>query len=196
MSRILRPRFTGPISVAPFWTSATTGKAYQPGIGPHPEAKTIDLCLKELREIDPGVCQTARTSAAYPSLRRQSCDLAIEVAGDPWFLEVEMMRLFGDNGRPNDNILLHILSPYPAHRSALTDCQKLVQSGFAGRYAVLIYGYEYDEWPLAPVISAFEVLASREVELSSRATALFSDLVHPVHRRGAVYGWESSAKGS
>jgi len=26
----------------------------------------------------------------------------------------------GDNGKPNDNMLMHILSPYPAHRSALT----------------------------------------------------------------------------
>lgn len=31
----------------------------------------------------------------------------------------------GDNGKPNDNMIMHILSPYPDHRSALTDCSKL-----------------------------------------------------------------------
>ena len=40
-----------------------------------------------------------------------------------------MMRLMGDNGKPNDNILTHILSPYPAQRSAITDCRKLAASG-------------------------------------------------------------------
>ena len=28
--------------------------------------------------------------------------------------EVKMLRLMGDNGKPNDNMLMHILSPYPA----------------------------------------------------------------------------------
>ena len=33
-----------------------------------------------------------------------------------------MLRFMGDNGKLNDNIVMHILSPYPEHRSALTDC--------------------------------------------------------------------------
>lgn len=38
-----------------------------------------------------------------------------------------MLRLFGDNAKLNDNMLMHLLSPYPAHRSALTDCEKLAR---------------------------------------------------------------------
>jgi hypothetical protein len=34
-------------------------------------------------------------------------------------------RILGDNGKLNDNMLMHILSPYPQHRSAVTDCNKL-----------------------------------------------------------------------
>lgn len=49
-------------------------------------------------------------------------------------------------------MLMHILSPYPAHRSALTDCEKLVNAGFPGSTAVLIYGYDYDDWPMRPVV--------------------------------------------
>ena len=35
-----------------------------------------------------------------------------------WAIEVKMLRLMGDNGKPNDNMLMHILSPYERHRSA------------------------------------------------------------------------------
>ena len=56
-----------------------------------------------------------------------------------------MLRLMGDNGKPNDNMLMHILSPYPNNRSALTDCVKLLESGLPGRKAVVIYGFDYPE---------------------------------------------------
>ena len=45
-----------------------------------------------------------------------------------WAIEAKMLRMFGDNGKLNDNMLMHVLSPYPAHRSALTDCGKLAHS--------------------------------------------------------------------
>jgi hypothetical protein len=76
-----------------------------------------------------------------------------------------MLRLMGDNGKPNDNMLTHILSPYPSHRSALTDCQKLAASGFSGSLAVLIYGYDYDALPMEPAVEAFEQLAEHRVRL-------------------------------
>ena len=48
----------------------------------------------------------------------------------------------GDNGKPNNNMLMHILSPYPNGRSALTDCVKLVESGLNGPKAILIYRFD------------------------------------------------------
>jgi hypothetical protein len=33
---------------APVWTSDRTGKVYQPGIGPHPETKTVELVAHRL----------------------------------------------------------------------------------------------------------------------------------------------------
>lgn len=59
-----------------------------------------------------------------------------------------MLRIMGDNGKPNDNTLMHILSPYPAHRSALTDADKLARSSLPGEKAIVIYAYEY---PLCPL---------------------------------------------
>lgn len=87
-------------------------------------------------------------------------------------------------------MLMHILSPYPAHRSALTDCGKLLRSGLSGRKAIVICGFESDTWPLEPGIRAFEALARSMYELGPRREARFADLIHPVHSSGAVFGWE------
>jgi hypothetical protein len=87
----------------------------------------------------------------YPNVSRQCCDWCL---GSPsswdWAIEAKLLRLFRDNGKLKDNMLMHILSPYPAHRSALTDCAKLATSGLAGRKAILIFGYDYDAWLMDP----------------------------------------------
>jgi hypothetical protein len=106
-----------------------------------------------------------------------------------------MLRFMGDNGKPNDNMLMRILSPYPKHRSALTDCQKLVGSGFEQPHAVLIYGYDYDDWPMELAVEAFEQLARYRVQLGPRHLAGFDGLIHPVHQRGGVFVWEISSLG-
>jgi hypothetical protein len=121
------------------------------------------------------------------------CDLVVRIGPEQWAVEIKMLRFMGDNGKPNDNILMHILSPYPAHRSALTDTIKLAASGFPGRHAVVIYGYDYPGWSMDPAIDAFEALANRWVILGSRASATFDGLVHPIHREGRVFGWEIGA---
>lgn len=163
---------------------SASGRAYSPGIGPHTESRTIELVLEQLAWHDHSV---PRTSVPYPCASRQKCDLVLE---GEWAVEVKMLRFLGDNGKPNDNILMHILSPYPAHRSALADCMKLRSSGFAERLAILIYGYDYAAWPMDPAVEAFEALAMRSVELGTRTVAAFSHLVHPVHQEGRVFGWE------
>jgi hypothetical protein len=105
-----------------------------------------------------------------------------------------MLRLMGDNGKPNDNILMHILSPYPDDNSALTDCQRLAASGFSGSLAVLIYGYDYDARSMEPAVEAFEQLAMQRVRLGPREVASFDGLIHPVHRRGASLSGKSIAR--
>lgn len=99
-----------------------------------------------------------------------------------------MMRLFGDNGKTNDNIAMHILSPYPQQRSALTDIQKLRESGFKGDKAIVIYGYDYDDYPMSLMMDCFETLAGSQLQ-TPRFSHKFGGLVHPVHKRGEVCGW-------
>ncbi len=171
----------------PQQVSSRTGKAYQPGIGPHTEAKTVDLVMTELVAEEPAAYSRHSTGVRYPgSGPARRCDLLV----GPWALEIKMLRIMGDNGKPNDNMLMHILSPYPQHRTALTDCMKLGESSLGARKAVLIFGYEYEGWPMEPAISAFEVLARERVLLGDRLAANFGSLVHPIHQRGSVFGWE------
>lgn len=169
-----------------------TGEKYQPGIGPHPETQAVDLMAAELLAVDPGAYESrVHLDVPYPGSSRQKCDLCLGIAPKwEWCIEVKMLRLMGDNGKPNDNMLMHILSPYAKDRSALTDCTKLLESGFAGRKAVVIYGFDYPGVPMDPAIEAFELLARSIRKLSARAEATYAELVHPVHVAGRVFGWE------
>jgi len=168
--------------------NARTGALYQPGIGPQPETQAVNLIVSELAALVPErYASGLRVGVPYP-VGRQKCDLCIGSSPHwEWAAEVKMLRLMGDNGKPNDNMLMHILSPYPNDRSAV----KLVESGLGGRKAILIYGFDYPRLPMDPTIEAFEILAARWVTLSTRAVCAYSDLVHPVHRAGRVFGWES-----
>jgi len=87
-------------------------------------------------------------------------------------------------------MIKQILSPYPTHRSALTDCTKLLESAFPGRKAILIYGFDYEKWPLDPTVDAFVILAGLKAMLGECHKARFNNLVHPIHKQGEVFGWE------
>jgi hypothetical protein len=178
-------------SLRPVAVSSRTGLPYQPRIGPHTEAQTVKLVMTRLADDDPARYGSAKLGVPCGDGTRQACDLCL---GHPPVLdqaiEVKMLRFMGDNGKLNDNMMMHILSPYPAHRSELTDCTKLVTSQLAHHKAVVIYGYDYPDWPMDPVIDAFEALAVRDVTLSGRSVASFDGLIHPVHQCGRVFGWE------
>jgi hypothetical protein len=178
-------------SLTPIASSSRTGVSYQPGIGPHTEARTIKLVMAHLADTDPRRNHAYRLGVPYADGTRQACDVCLGSPGSwEWAVEVKMLRLMGDNGKLNDNMVMHILSPYPAHRSALTDCTKLLASQLETRKAVLIYGYDYPDWPMDPAIEAFQVLASRQAKLTDPLVASFDGLIHPVHRRGRVFGWQ------
>lgn len=164
---------------------------FRPGIGPHTEAKAVEMAVNASWGVGAaGACQYA-LAVPYPAFPRQRCDLCFgHSPGWEWAIEVKMLRVLGDNGSPNDNIFMHIFSPYPAHRSALTDCGKLRRGGFDCRLAMLIFAYESEEWPSELAITAFETLARSEHALGPRHSSKFTGLIHPVHSRGVVHAWE------
>lgn len=146
--------------------------------------------MADLQSSTAGSYGNTRLGVSFPSGPRQKCDIVIVGHGESWAIEAKLLRILGDNGKPNDNMLMHILSPYSTHRSAVTDCEKLLGSGFDARKAVVIFGYESLDWPMATAIEAFEALASRRTKLGPRAAAETGALAHPVHEKGRVFGWE------
>ncbi len=174
----------------PIARNVRSGKCFQPGIGPHSESAAVALILKQLSRDRPGAFGTYVTSVNYPGTR-QKCDACFGSGPTwDWAVEIKLVRFAGDNDKPNDNMLMHLLSPYPEHRSALTDLEKLRRWVGPHRKAILIYGFDHERWPLEPAIDAFEVLARSRARVSSRVERRFSGLVHPVHASGAVVTWE------
>lgn len=173
-----------------------SGEPFEPGLGPHSESETFDLLMGAAAFAAPGWYLAIESAVRYPAAPRQKCDLRITTSSGAVLVEGKLLRLKGDNGKPNDNMLMHILSPYPFHRSALTDCAKLADSGFAEPKAVVIVGYAYPDLPLAPAIDAFETLADHAVGLGRRHEATFSGLCHRIHNRGSVMAWEVRSRQS
>jgi hypothetical protein len=174
----------------PIATNSRSGIAFQPGIGPHSETRTVELVTNEMarrwRERYRGA-----GPIPYPKHPRSTCDIGIRSGElDGWAIEVKMLRLFGDNGKLNDNMLMHILSPYPQHRSAVTDVGKLRRSGFLCKKGIVIYGYVANDWPLEAAMEAFERIVGLGKELGLREHATVEQLSHPVHRGAEVFGWE------
>lgn len=165
---------------------------YLPGIGPHTERGTIELVSTVLPALDRSFrSDELSLEVRYPDSPRTKCDLVIGPVRQPaWAVEVKMFRLLGDNGKPNDNMLMHVISPYPEHRSALTDCTKLATSDLAPRKCILIFAYDHPELPARPALEAFEALAERRVKLLDQAEAETGPLVHPVHSAAIVKAWE------
>ena len=173
-------------------SNVRSGVQFQVGIGPHTETQTAELVGRELELLKPALYRgRVSLGVPYPEMLRQKCDLCIGPQ-EPydWAVEIKLLRFLGDNGKANDNILMHLLSPYAQHRSALTDCTKLRQSALGRQKALIIYGYDSQEWPLEPAVEAFEILAGRRSVLGPRLSGEFRGLVHPVHTSGAVFGWE------
>ena len=174
-------------STKPVYVSQRKNKnVYKPGIGPHTETATINLVVNELKK-DKFYTKIER-EIKYPNSRK-SCDLKFNIGDKILFSEVKMMRIMGDNNKANDNIFMHIFSPYEKQNSALTDGLKLLKSGFDGEKSIIIYGYDYDDFPIEKTISLFEKTTKDFFNISERYSSSFEKLVHPVHTRGSVYGW-------
>jgi hypothetical protein len=163
-----------------------TGRQYQPGIGPYPENKAMELIAAELNATGVIACGQF---ISYPAAPRQKCDLWL---GDPpeWVVEVKMGRFRGDNGKPDDTGIKDLISPFRADRSALVDAVKLAESGFLARKGVLVYGFDDTERPLRDALDTFEILLRHRASVGPRSEALFGGLRHPVFASGRVATWE------
>src|SRR5689334_12501595 len=127
----------------PIAINKRSGLAFSPGIGPHSVVETYSLMMSEARRASPERYLEVHAPVPYPANPRQKCDARIGLPQGSLYVEGKLLRLKGDNGLPKDNMLMHILSPYPHHRSALSDCMKLARSAFDGHKGIVMVGYAY-----------------------------------------------------
>lgn len=111
-----------------------------------------------------------------------------------WAVEIKIARPFGDNGKLAENWSLNLLHHYEGNTSLLGDCLKLRSCARHEQKAVVVIGYEHDppRVSLDPLIQAFEVIAREvlSIQLVERASAMRTGLIHPIHQRLRVIGWE------
>jgi len=162
--------------------SAGPFKQFRPGVGPYGEPQLVKLVAQSLNKL-PIYGGCAKTMRAP--------DLLLE---GQWALEIKLVRPFGDNGKAAENWSVNILHPYPGNTSLLGDCLKLRAMNRLERKGVIAIGYEHDpaQISLEPLWKAFETVADivLKIKLGARAEASQRDLIHPIHQRVVVVGWE------
>ncbi len=95
-----------------------------------------------------------------------------------------------NNGSHEEFLVNKILSPYDADKSFLTDTKKLLDSGFDGKKAVMMYGYDYPKFPLDMILGCFELLAEKYFcKITEQYECSFDGLIHPFHKKGKVKGY-------
>src|SRR5262245_50139751 len=74
-------------------SNSRTGQSFQPGIGPHTEAQTVDLVMHELSATFGDRYQNYGLNVPYADLTRFRCDLCLGVSPAwQWAIEVKMLR--------------------------------------------------------------------------------------------------------
>jgi hypothetical protein len=164
-------------------------REYLPGVGPLSEAQTVKGVLSLLQAAK-AEQYLGSAPCRYPT-SKLICDCRIPLM---WVVEFKLVRPFGDNGKEAEHWSENLLHPYSGNVSAIADCLKLRDSGFAERKAIVVFGYEHTppRIDLDVAVRAFEKIASDVVglSLSARCSATAEGLVHPYHQQAKVFGWE------
>jgi len=163
-------------------------RSYRPGIGPHPEIKTIHLVMNEIKNK-----YSYNLQVKYPKLNYK-CDLCIGHRNVwSWAIEIKLLRVCGDKGAASEHFIKYMLSPYSEHHSAITDCLRLMKTTLAKNKAFLIIAYDscLDKMKTKHIISLFEFIISHYYNIKyTRISKKFKNLMHPILKSGTVYMWK------
>ena len=166
--------------------NARTGEEYDKGIGPYQEKLLIEHVVSNMKEENSELYKDIQLEVKYPNDRKR-CDV---VLNNNLFIEVKAVRKMRNNGVHEEFLVNHILSPYEADKSFLTDTKKLLESGFDGKKAVVMYGYDYQDFPIDLILGCFELLSEKYFcKLTEQYEHPFEGLIHPIHKKGKVKGY-------
>jgi hypothetical protein len=163
-------------------SSGSSFKSFQAGVGPYGEPQLTKLLAQDMSALP-------RYSGGV--IMKRTPDLLIS---EHWAIEIKIVRPFGDNGKLAEDWSVNLLHPYLGNSSLLGDCLKLAAFPCPEQKAVLAICFEHDppQVDLDVLVRSFEHIARNvlSIQLGRRQSALRSHLIHPVHQRLAVYGWQ------
>ena len=166
--------------------NARSGEEYEKGIGPYQEKLLIEHVVSNMKQENAELYKSTDLEVKYPNDRKR-CDV---VLNNNLFIEVKAVRKMRNNGVHEEFLVNHILSPYEADKSFLTDTKKLLDSSFNGQKAVVMYGYDYQDFPIDLILGCFELLAEKYFcKLTEQYEHSFDGLIHPIHKKGKVKGY-------
>ena len=157
-------------------------KHFRLGVGPYGEPQLLAL-----------VATYMNGQAAYRGrvVTKRHPDLLI---AESWALEFKIARPFGDNGKEAENWSVNLLHPYAGSVSLIGDCLALARLEVPERKAAIVIGYEHTppQIPIAPLLSAFEAVASdvAGLRLGERVQSKRDGTSHPVHQQLITAAWE------
>jgi len=158
-------------------------KNFQPGVGPYGEPQVVGKSLEYLKEKYRTDFQGAKT--------KRNPDVLIP---NRWSLEFKIVRPFGDNGKEAEHWSQNLLHPYEGNVSSIGDIISLLALDGVEQRGIMVFTYEHDPpvIDLSVIVDCFEHLAIEvlHLPLGQRHVARLNNLIHPVHQRARVYGWE------
>ncbi len=156
---------------------------FLPGIGPIGEPQLVrrirDYFIENFNDIYPNA-QTHRTP-----------DFLIP---EMWAIEFKIVRPFGNNGGHAENWSENLIHPFRGNQSSIGDIYRLQDFNMNIRKGIIVITYEHNEprIDLSPLFESFDLI-TRQVchfNLSNRHQVTIENLIHPVHQRAIIYGWE------
>ena len=113
---------------SPVATNLRRGTSYQPGIGPFGEDASVSMVMNEIGAHLANGYQSC--CVPYPSAARSVTYVSVRHPSGNWRWSLKLLRVMGDNGKTNDSILMHILSPYPSESKCAHRLQEAPGIGF------------------------------------------------------------------
>jgi hypothetical protein len=158
-------------------------KNFHPGVGPYGEPQLLKKSLGYLIKKYPNEFKDAKT--------KRNPD--IYIPGN-WAIEFKIVRPFGDNGKEAEHWSQNLLHPYPGNVSSIGDIYKLLNLAYSERKGIIVFTFENDppNIDLDLIVECFEHISINVLSLpiKSKHIAVCENLIHPIHKRSRVFGWE------
>jgi len=179
-------------------------KQFHPGIGTFGEDAQVEMVMNHISNNNQKY-EDFKLQVPYPSYKRKKLDLLLP---DELAIEFKWNSIYYDNGKELgiESVCKTICYPFLKENgnsvSLIGDSIKLFDSGFHEKKAVVFIYYERKKMPVGfninLLLNQFENTLSKDSKnsfyLGKRCFSEQTELIHPVHQKLKLFGWEILSK--